>query len=175
MENEAKMNMQYKDRLFKLVFREKKDLLQLYNAVNHTTYDKPEDIEVNTMEDVIYMGMKNDISFIIHNVLNLYEHQSTFSPNLPLRGLFYFADIYRKIVGKNSDLYSSKLIKLPVPQFIVFYNGLGDAPEKQTLYLHDAFAKTYSDKDFLPTDAAIDCRTTFLQIFCETIVRRYVR
>lgn len=164
MVNEANVNVQYKDRLFKLVFRDKKDLLQLYNAVNHTSYDNPEDIEVNTMEDVIYMGMKNDISFIIHSVLNLYEHQSTFSPNFPLRGLFYFADIYRKMLVKNGDLYSSKQIKLPIPQFIVFYNGTIKEPEEQTLYLHDAFTKTYGGREFFPTDAAIDCRATVLNI-----------
>lgn len=164
MVNEPNVNVQYKDRLFKLVFRDKKDLLQLYNAVNQTSYDNPEEIEVNTMEDVIYMGMKNDISFIIHSVLNLYEHQSTFSPNFPLRGLFYFADLYRKIVGKNRDLYSSKQIKLPIPQFIVFYNGSIDAPEEQTLYLHDAFTKTCGGKKFVPADAAIDCRATVLNI-----------
>ena len=58
------VNRQYKDRLFKLIFKEKEDLLELYNAVNNTSYDNPEDIEVNTLEDVVYMGMKNDISQI---------------------------------------------------------------------------------------------------------------
>uniref|UniRef100_UPI00405788B3 hypothetical protein n=1 Tax=Acetatifactor sp. TaxID=1872090 RepID=UPI00405788B3 len=164
MVSETSINKQYKDRLFKLVFRDKKDLLQLYNAVNHTSYDNPEDIEVNTMEDVIYMGMKNDISFLIHSVLNLYEHQSTFSPNFPLRGLFYFADIYRKMVTKNGDLYSSRQIKLPVPQFIVFYNGLVNAPEEQTLYLHDAFKVGSEDREFLAADIAVDCRATVLNI-----------
>lgn len=88
------VNREYKDRLFKLVFREKKDLLELYNAINDTEYDNLDDIEINTLEDVVYMGMKNDISFLVTDVLNLYEHQSTFSPNLPLRGLLYFADLY---------------------------------------------------------------------------------
>lgn len=90
------VNREYKDRLFKLIFREKKDLLELYNAINDTDYDNPEDIEVNTLEDVVYMGMKNDVSFLITDVLNLYEHQSTFSPNLPLRGLLYFIMGQRK-------------------------------------------------------------------------------
>ena len=90
---QTKVNREYKDRLFKLIFREKRDLMQLYNAINDTDYDNPDDFEVNTLEDVVYMGMKNDISFLVKNVLNLYEHQSTFSPNLPLRGLFYFSDL----------------------------------------------------------------------------------
>ena len=99
MENERNnANREYKDRLFKRIFREKEDLLQLYNAVNGTNYDNPEDIEVNTLEDTVYMRMKNDVSFLMQSVLSLYEHQSTFSPNLPLRGVFYFADLYRKMM-----------------------------------------------------------------------------
>ena len=115
-----KVNRKYKDRLFKWVFQEKKDLMQLYNAINDTDYDNPEDFEVNTLEDIVYMGMKNDLSFLIKDVLNLYEHQSTFSPNLPLRGLFYFADLYRKLIIHEQGLYSSKRIALPFPQFVVF-------------------------------------------------------
>ncbi len=133
------VNRQYKDRLFKLVFADKKDLLQLYNAINGTDYDNPDDIEVNTLDDVVYMGMKNDISFLLYNVLNLYEHQSTFSPNLPLRGMFYFARLYQKIVGDDKRLYGSKQIKLPYPQFVVFYNGTLDEPERLELRLSDAF------------------------------------
>ena len=70
-----KVNSKHKDRLFKWVFHEKKDLMQLYNAINDTNYDNPEDFEVNTLEDVVYMGMKNDLSFLVKDVLNLYEHQ----------------------------------------------------------------------------------------------------
>ncbi len=134
------VNREYKDRLFKLIFREKEDLLQLYNAVNGTDYDNPEDMEINTLEDAVYMGMKNDVSFLVKDILNLYEHQSTYSPNLPLRGVFYFADLYRKILaGIDIDIYSSKLIKLPFPQFVVFYNGTKQQPERQVFHLHSAF------------------------------------
>ena len=124
----SRINREYKDRLFKLIFKEKKDLLEHYNAVNNTRYSNPEEVEINSIEDAIYMGMKNDISFLVKNVLNLYEHQSTFSPNLPLRGLLYFADLYRKIIGSGKDLYSSKRISLPYPSFIVFYNGTKKEP-----------------------------------------------
>lgn len=103
-------NREYKDRLFKLIFREKRELLELYNALNDTAYENPEEIEVNTLEDVVYLGMKNDISFLLQEVLNLYEHQNTMSPNLPLRGLFYFSTLYRRIVASNHDIYSSKRI-----------------------------------------------------------------
>lgn len=86
-----KLNTKYKDRLFRLIFREKKELLELYNAVNESNYTNPDELEITTMEDVVYMGMKNDLSFIIGDEMNLYEHQSSFCPNLPLRGLFYFS------------------------------------------------------------------------------------
>lgn len=135
------VNREYKDRLFKLIFREKKDLLELYNAINDTAYDNPEDIEINTLEDVVYIGMKNDLSFLVKDVMNLYEHQSTFSPNFPLRGLFYFADLYRKLVGNHKDLYSSRLIELPTPQFVIFYNGTRKEQERQILSLSDAYVK----------------------------------
>ena len=87
---EHKINKKYKDRLFRLIFQDKKDLLELYNAINNSDYTNPEDLTITTIEDVVYMGMKNDLSFLIDDVLNLYEHQSSYSPNLPLRGLFYF-------------------------------------------------------------------------------------
>ena len=158
-QQEFYVNKQYKDRLFKYIFKEKEDLLQLYNAINGTNYDNSEDIEVNTLEDVIYMGMKNDISFLLTDVLNLYEHQSTFSPNLPLRGLFYFSRLYQKIIGNEKKIYSGKLIKLPYPQFVVFYNGTTEEPERQILELSDAFP-SWSQKE----DAALNCKAVVLNI-----------
>ena len=109
-------NRKYKDVLFRHLFRDKQDLLELYNALNNSTYENPEELEVITMEDVIFMKMKNDLPFIIANQLNLYEHQSTYSPNMPLRGLLYFSRQYEGIVAQKKDhLYGSKLIKLPTP------------------------------------------------------------
>lgn len=153
------VNRQYKDRLFKFIFRKKEDLLDLYNAVNDTNYTNPEDMDINTLEDVVYMGMKNDASFLIKNVLNLYEHQSTFSPNLPLRGLFYFSKLYQKIVANRGDIYSSRIIELPFPQFIVFYNGTKEEPERQLLELNAAYPKG-GDKE----NAALQCRAVVLNI-----------
>ena len=114
---------------------------------------------VNTLEDVVYMGMKNDVSFLFTEVLNLYEHQSTFNPNLPLRGLLYFAKLYQKIIGPRKDLYSEKLIELPYPQFVVFYNGTKEEPERQVLELRAAFPKEYSKEN-----AALQCRAVVLNI-----------
>ena len=157
--HEIQVNRQYKDRLFKLVFKKKEDLLQLYNAINGTEYDNPEDIEVNTLDDVVYMGMKNDISFILTDILNLYEHQSTFSPNLPLRGLLYFARLYQKLIGNEKKIYSGKIVKLPYPQFVVFYNGMLEEPERQVLELQDAFPE-WANKE----NAALNCKAVALSI-----------
>ncbi|MBR5127896.1 MAG: hypothetical protein IKU69_05660 [Roseburia sp.] len=105
------------------------------------------------------MSMKNDISFLITDVLNLYEHQSTFNPNLPLRGLLYFANLYRKLVGTRKDLYSAKLIEIPCPQFVVFYNGTKEEPERHELKLSDAFPKVSNKKN-----AALECTAVVLNI-----------
>ena len=112
----------YKDTLFRMIFRDKKELLTLYNAVNGTHYDNSEDLEITTLENAIYMNMKNDVSCILDMRMNLYEHQSTVNPNIPLRDLFYVARLYEKIIiGK--DIYSSNRIMLPTPKFVIFYNG----------------------------------------------------
>ena len=133
-------NRNHKDGLFRMVFSKKKDLLELYNAINGTAYENEEDLEVNTLENVLYMTMKNDVSFMIGNTLNLYEHQSSYNPNMPLRGLFYFARILSKYTEKRKmNLYSSSLQKIPVPRFIVFYNGRKGEPDRKTLRLSDAF------------------------------------
>ncbi len=136
-----RINREYKDRLFKFIFQEKENLLQLYNALNKTTYDNPEDLEVVTLGDIIYMRMKNDISFILDYQMNLFEHQSTDNPNMPLRGLLYFARQYEKYVGKNEyNLYTSKLLSIPTPQYVVFYNGNSWTGERKILKLSDSFA-----------------------------------
>ena len=86
-----RVRRKYKDQLFRFLFRDKKDLLALYNAVNGSSYTNPEELEIITLDDVIFMKLKNDLSFMIANRMNLYEHQSTYSPNMPIRGLIYFA------------------------------------------------------------------------------------
>ena len=119
--SEIKINAKYKDRLFRWIFSSKKELLDLYNAVRGTNYTDPEALEITTLEDVVYMGFKNDISFLVDDVLNLYEHQSTYSPNMPVRGFLYLADIYRKYLeSRDENLYSSRLVQLPFPQYLVF-------------------------------------------------------
>lgn len=156
----APVNRSHKDRLFRLVFRDKEDILQLYNAVNGTDYQNADDLEINTMEGVIYLGMKNDLSFLIGDTLNLYEHQSSYSLNLPLRGFLYLADIYRGYIKVHGlDLYKNSREPLPLPKYLVFYNGDTDEPDCTTLKLSDAFIQP--DKKEV---ACLECTATLLNI-----------
>ena len=128
----------YKDTVFRMLFSDRKNLLSLYNAVSGAHYDDPEKLEIVTLENAIYMGMKNDLAFIIDTDLFLYEHQSTYNPNMPLRDLFYISSEYQKLVDKRS-LYSSVLQKIPAPQFIVFYNCTEKKKDSWVNHLSEAF------------------------------------
>ena len=75
----------YRDALFRRIFNEKSVLLELYNALNQTDYDDADELIFYTIDDVIYLGYKNDVSFIVRGTLNLYEHQSTLNPNMPIQ------------------------------------------------------------------------------------------
>ena len=134
-----KTNRLYKSRLFVMIFEEKKKLLELYNAVSGKHYEDPELLEINTLDNAIYMSMKNDISFLIDARLALYEHQSTYSPNLPLRFFLFLADLYSDMI-RNVNLYSSKKVQLPTPHFVVFYNGERKQPDRKILKLSDLYS-----------------------------------
>ena len=140
MNHTPKANRKYKDTVFRMLFSDKKNLLSLYNAINRTEYDDPEKLQIVTLENAIYMGMKNDLAFIIDMNLFLYEHQSTYNPNIPLRDLFYISAEYQKLVDRKS-LYSSSLQKIPAPYFIVFYNGT----EKQEEYWENSLSDAYEN------------------------------
>ena len=131
-------NRKFKDTVFRMLFSDKEALLSLYNAVNNSHYTDSGALEIVTLENAIYMGMKNDLAFILDMNLYLYEHQSTINPNIPLRDLFYIAAEYQKLVDKKS-LYSSSLQKIPNPHFIVFYNGSTPIDDCYTSRLSDAF------------------------------------
>lgn len=132
-------NKNYKDTIFRMLFSDRENLLSLYNAVNQKDYKNPDELEIVTLENAIYMGIKNDLAFIIDLNLYLYEHQSTFNPNMPLRDLFYICNEYQKLVDKKS-LYSSTLQKIPAPDFIEFYNGAKAAPDIFEHRLSSAYA-----------------------------------
>ncbi len=131
-------NRKYKDTVFRRLFSDRKNLLSLYNAISGTAYENPDDLEIVTLENAIYMGMKNDLAFIIDTNLFLYEHQSTYNPNMPLRDLFYISSEYQKLVDHKS-LYSSTQQKVPAPNFIVFYNGTVKKEDCWTNYLSEAY------------------------------------
>lgn len=136
----------YKDRLFRMVFREKKELLSLYNAVNGTDYTNPNDLEIVTLENAIYLNMKNDLAFVMDFYLSLYEQQSTFCPNMPLRNLQYIAREL-EVWLKGRSIYVNSLVKIPTPRFVVFYNGKEDMPERMTLKLSDAFIQPVEEPE----------------------------
>ncbi len=151
-----KTNREYKSSLFVMAFEDKKDLLSLFNAVNGTDYDDPEGLEITTLENVIYLNYKNDVSFLIGGIMNLNEQQSTYNPNMPVRGLLYFARLYEKYINqRNLNIYSTALQKLPTPRYIVFYNGTKNQPDRSTIRLSDAF---------LHPDGCLECETTMLNI-----------
>lgn len=137
-QKELTANRKYKDTVFRMLFSDKVNLLSLYNAVNDSNYTDPHQLEIVTLENAVYMGMKNDLSFLIDTSLFLYEHQSTYNPNMPLRDLFYISSEYQKLVDKKT-LYSSQLQKIPAPSFIVFYNGTERQEDSWVNYLSEAF------------------------------------
>ncbi len=136
----------YKDTIFRRLFSEKESLLSLYNAVNGSDYENPEELEIVTLENAVYMNMRNDLAFVIDYSLHLYEHQSTYNPNMPLRNLFYVAKELSVLVDANS-LYRRSLVKIPAPRFIVFYNGTENQPDQKYLRLSDAFQNSLEEPD----------------------------
>ena len=138
------VNRNYKDTIFRMLFSDRKNLLSLYNAINGTSYENPEELEIVTLENAIYMGMKNDLAFIIDTNLFLYEHQSTYTPNMPLRDLFYISAEYQKLVNQKS-LYSSALQKIPAPNFIVFYNGMDKKEDRWENCLSEAYENLFGE------------------------------
>ena len=135
---EIRANRKYKDTVFRMLFSDRENLLSLYNAVNGSNYENSDALEIVTLENAVYMGMKNDLAFIVDMGLFLYEHQSTYNPNMPLRDLFYISGEYQKLVNHKS-LYSSALQKIPAPNFIVFYNGTEREEDYWINYLSESY------------------------------------
>ncbi|MCR4686023.1 MAG: hypothetical protein K5659_00450 [Lachnospiraceae bacterium] len=152
MEKHININDKHKDRLFNFVFGRSENrewTLSLYNAVNNSHYTDASLIEFNTLENVLYLKMRNDTSFLIKGTLNLYEHQSTYNPNMPLRQLDYLVKLFSSYIDKyNENIYGTSLITLPTPKLIVFYNGESEQAEETILKLSDSFdEKTRNQAD----------------------------
>lgn len=157
---EHRVNRKYKDSLFRKIFSDRKDLLDLYNALNGTRYTDEEELTVTTLEDVIYISIKNDVSFLLGGTMNLYEHQSSYNPNMPIRGLMYLARLYQNYIDDcEINVFSPVLKHLPSPKFIVFYNGSRDEPDQKLLRLTDAFAE-----EGAPEESCLECCATMLNI-----------
>ncbi len=139
-------NRQYKDTVFRMLFSEKENLLSLYNAVTGNAYQNADDLKIVTLENAIYMGMKNDLAFMLETNIYLYEHQSTLNPNIPLRDLIYIGIEYQQYVDDKS-LYSSRLQKIPAPKFMVFYNGTDTVDDRVELRLSNAYEHLAGEPD----------------------------
>ena len=160
MDKDYVANRQYKDKLFCFLFGKKEyaeNILSLYNALNGTDYKDSGDIEITTISDAVYITMKNDVSILIDSYLSLWEQQSSYNPNMPIRGFMYFGKMYDSyITGRNLNIYGRKLVKLPTPKYIVFYNGNEERAATEKLYLSDAFIQEDCEKGFQWTATMIN-------------------
>lgn len=178
MTNKIKPNKKYKDSLFRKIFGENKEnALSLYNAINGSAYTMEDEFEYTTLQDVVYMKMKDDVSFLVGTSLSLYEHQSTYNPNMPLRGFLYFADLYREIIKDNEKIYSPQLVRIPNPKYIVFYNGPHSKMSEDSvkLRLSDCFEVLDKSGDFEWTAAMININAGYNQEILEKcdILKQY--
>ena len=148
----AEINREHKDRLFRFIFgnpENKEWTLSLYNAINGSNYSNPDDITITTIKDVLYMDMKNDLSVLVSASMDLYEQQSTYNPNTPIRFFIYAGMIYGALFESSDNklnIYSSRIQMLPVPKCVCFYNGQKDVDDYSELYLSSAFPEG-SDPD----------------------------
>lgn len=164
MSNETR---NHKDNVFCLLYRDKENLLSLYNAINNTSYVKEEELEVVTLDGAICMKIKNDAAFVIDSTLNLYEQQASVNPNMPLRDLYYVAKELKKIAPPRS-LYSTMKVEIPVPKFVVFYNGTAKQPERQEYRLSDLFSRVEENPE-------LELRVTVINInpgYSENLLER---
>ncbi|MBQ1516691.1 MAG: hypothetical protein IIZ46_00605 [Clostridia bacterium] len=150
MSENISTNREYKDRLFKFIFgnpENKEWTLSLYNAINNTSYENSDDIQLTTIQDAVYMNMKNDVSFLINDIMNFYEQQSSYNPNMPMRFLIYAGMVYSKYIETSDNYfeYSSSQQKAPAPQCVCFYNGTANKDDRIILKLSDAFGHNRSD------------------------------
>jgi hypothetical protein len=108
--------------------------------MNGTNYTNPDDLIITTLSGETFMKMKNDLSFIIDFELNIFEHQSTISPNIPLRDLYYLAANLKELI-QHDKLFGPTLVQIPTPRFYVFYNGTTSMEDEVIYRLSDMFKK----------------------------------
>ena len=143
-EKKDNVTSKFKDNVFCMLYRDKRNLLELYNALNNSAYTNVDDLQVTTLNGGSYMKYKNDASFLLCMSLYMFEQQSSKNPNMPLRFLHYVSDVFRELFS-NSMLHRRSMIEIPVPHFVTFYNGL----EK---WIEDEDEIRLSDMYEIPTD-----------------------
>ena len=131
-------NREYKSDVFSMLMENPEYALQVFNALNGTDYTDPTLVEICTLAKGISLSVRNDASFIIDMDLSIYEHQSSYNPNMPLRSLIYLGEVLKPLV-KGRDLYGSNRITIPTPHLVVFYNGTKDCPETEMQRLSDSY------------------------------------
>ena len=124
--------------MFSMLLEDPRNALDVYNALNGSAYDDPEKVEIVQLDHGISLSVRNDAAFIVESYLNIYEHQSTYSPNMPLRCMIYYVEQIRDLLKKR-DLFSRYRIQIPTPHFVVFYNGVEERPDEEVMRLSDSF------------------------------------
>lgn len=154
------MNREYKSDVFSLLMQKPEYALDVYNALNGTNYENEELIEILQLEKGISLTIRNDASFIIDSHLNLYEHQSTYNPNMPVRYLIYIAFLLEKML-KEQNLFGKKRVMIPLIHCVVFYNGVEKQPARQVLKLSDSYCHSVECPDLELTCVMININATF--------------
>ena len=133
-------NREFKSDVFSMLMEDKDKALSVYNALNGTNLSNADELEIHTLDKGVSLTVRNDAAFVVDAALSIYEHQSTVCPNMPVRNLIYYTTIVSKLL-KKKNIYGKKLIKIPIPRFVVFYNGDEEQPEEYNMKLSDAFEK----------------------------------
>ena len=126
----GKGNREYKSDVFSMLMGINEYAMSVYNALNDTEITNPDEIEIRTLDKGVSLTVRNDAAFVVDAALSIYEHQSTVCPNMPVRNLIYYTTIIIKEI-KDRNIYGKSRIKIPVPKFVVFYNGDANQPERQ--------------------------------------------
>ena len=133
-------NREYKSNVFSMLMEIPEYALEIYNVLNNTHYTDPSQIHIMKLEKGVLLSIRNDASFVLDSYLSLYEHQSTYNPNMPLRFLIYFSNLLLELIkDQEYDLFGRRQIPIPTPKFVVFYNGLETRPEREEMHLSDAY------------------------------------
>lgn len=139
-------NREYKSDVFSMLMEDKGNALQIYNALNNSSYRDPNLVEICTLDRGVSLSVRNDAAFVLDANLSIYEHQSTVCPNMPVRCLIYFTSIIGRIL-KDHNIYGKTMIRIPTPKFAIFYNGAEEQPEQYDLKLSNAFERPVEDPE----------------------------